>query len=314
MNTVEKKIPFGVMFHHFHDQTHAPGQGSISQDQLAKLIHHLGRDNILPAREWQKRALNDSLGANDICLTFDDSLRCQYDIALPVLKSLRIEAFWFVYTSVIEGEVENLEIYRLFRNTQFQSVDQFYRSFFSYLENSPEHAEVCEKLQTFQPRLYLREFSFYSDDDRKFRFVRDQILGSERYNQAMDQIIRQTAFDPDKAAQKLWMNATHLKELNDSGHVIGLHSHNHPTALNQLSVNRQIEEYQNNIRVLEKILGEVPSTMSHPCNSYSAQTLQVLKQLGVQLGFRSNMAPIENRTPLEFPREDHINILKQISA
>ena len=28
------------------------------------------------------------------CLTFDDSLRCQYDIALPVLEDLKIKSFF----------------------------------------------------------------------------------------------------------------------------------------------------------------------------------------------------------------------------
>ncbi len=51
----------GLMFHHFHDQIHPPGQGAISAAQLAEMIAFLGRDRILSASEWLDRACNSTL-------------------------------------------------------------------------------------------------------------------------------------------------------------------------------------------------------------------------------------------------------------
>src|SRR5258708_17481 len=121
---------YGVMFHHFHDDWHPRVQGSISARELADLIEHVGRDSILPAEEWMRRAVQGALSDNDICLTFDDALRCQYDVALPVLRDLGLTAFWFVYSSVFEGNVESLEVYRYFRTTQFPCIDDFYEHVF----------------------------------------------------------------------------------------------------------------------------------------------------------------------------------------
>src|SRR4051812_45501260 len=115
-------LPHGVMFHHFHDATHPAGQGSISAGQLRHMIESIGPARILPAREFLWRAQHKTLRPTDICLTFDDNLRCQYDVALPVLREFGLTAFWFVYTSVLQGNVESLEIYRHFRMTQFVSV------------------------------------------------------------------------------------------------------------------------------------------------------------------------------------------------
>jgi hypothetical protein len=81
-------VAHGVMFHHFHDDRHRRGQGSISAEQLVELIEHLGRNDILPAQEWMRRAAVGALTDTDTCLTFDDALRCQYDVALPVLRDL----------------------------------------------------------------------------------------------------------------------------------------------------------------------------------------------------------------------------------
>ena len=48
--------------------------------------------------------------------------------------------------------------------------------------------------------------------------------------------------------------------------------------------------------------------LSHPSNSYDETTLQILRGLGVKLGFQANMTAPGN-TDLEWPREDHANVL-----
>ena len=58
--------------------------------------------------------------------------------------------------------------------------------------------------------------------------------------------------------------------------------------------------------------------MAHPCGSYNNSTLSILKNLGLDIGFRSttiidmNMKKINN-SKFEIAREDHTNILKGIS-
>ena len=57
--------------------------------------------------------------------------------------------------------------------------------------------------------------------------------------------------------------------------------------------------------------------MSHPCGSYNIDTLEILKELGVELGFKHIMT-IEpekgmkkiNNSFLEIQRQDHANIIK----
>tara|TARA_B110000014_G_C19673071_1_gene353333 strand:+ start:90 stop:218 length:129 start_codon:yes stop_codon:yes gene_type:complete len=36
--------------------------------------------------------------------------------------------------------------------------------------------------------------------------------------------------------KKLYLNSKQIKDLNKKGHVIGLHSHNHPTRFEDLSL------------------------------------------------------------------------------
>ncbi len=306
------EVAHGLMFHHFHSDVHPVGQGSISGDEFRSMIEFYGRDNFLCASEWFDRALAGTLAPNHVCLTFDDNLQCQYDVALPVMREFGLTGFWFVYTSVLHGVQEPLEIFRTFRST-YKAIDEFYNDFFESVSVGEFGDLVQEKLDGFDPGAYLVDFPFYSDSDRRFRFVRDEVLGKEAYDAAMYALMESKGFDVDSVAQGLWMDRDQLKELHDEGHIVGLHSYTHPTRLGELSRNDQMGEYQANFDDLVTVLGEKPVAMSHPCNSYNADTFGVLRDLGIQLGFRANMAKSREHE-FEFPRIDHAIVLEQMKV
>ena len=303
----------GIMFHHFHGGSHAESQGSLDGATLAEMIRFLGPDRILPAREWLNLALAGDLPADALCLTFDDNLRCQYDVALPVLKDAGLTAFWFVPTGTLSGAPDHLEIYRAFRTQHFDEIDDFYEAFFRNLATSQYAPLAEEKLLHFDPSTYLAGYPFYTEADRRFRFVRDDVLGPQRYRQLMDELIATMGVDVAALAASLWMQSQQIRELHDTGHVIGLHSHTHPTRLASLPPEEQAREYRENHTLLASIVGQPITTVAHPCNSYSPETLAILRRLGVQLGFRANLAQTDF-SPLEWPREDHANILAAMRA
>ena len=110
-----------VMFHHFHGDKHPVGQGSLSAIEFEEMIDWLlSRHQMLDANEYIEKLEQKTLGNAEICLSFDDALRCQFDIALPILERKKVKAFFFVYSSPLMGEPDPLEIYRYFRTTNFQ--------------------------------------------------------------------------------------------------------------------------------------------------------------------------------------------------
>lgn len=302
----------GVMFHHFHSNDHPCGQGSICAQDLENMIHFLGRDNILNPEQWIDRATRNLLTETDICFTFDDTLRCQYEIALPILERHNIRAFWFVYTSVLDGQPEKLEIYRYFRTVKFKDFNAFFESFMATLNRSSYVNRIQQALASFDERTYLTQFPFYSKNDKQFRFLRDKVLGSESYNKIMDRMIKESNFDTDSVQRNLWMDVECIKTLSLKGHVIGLHSHTHPTQLESLSDFDQQKEYETNLSHIVRITNQHPVVMSHPCNSYNETTLKILRGLGVKIGFCSNMKRSKFESELEIPREDHANIISEM--
>ena len=111
--------PHGVMFHHFCEHRHTDSLGAITAERLEKIILSYSPGRILPALEWYERALVGKLEESDVCITFDDSLRSQVEIALPILRKHDITAFWFIYSSIFEDKGNVFELFRQFYNNYF---------------------------------------------------------------------------------------------------------------------------------------------------------------------------------------------------
>lgn len=304
---------FGLMLHHFFDDRHPMIQGALSADQFDRMLDFLSRQHrIVDPDEWCEGTARGTLADDALCITFDDSLRCQFDIAFPVLRDRGLKAFWFVYTSPLDGVPEKLELYRYFRNTAFDSVDAFYDAFLAQLETSEWAGEVARARDGFDPGAYLQAFPMYTDGDRLFRFLRDKVLGGVRYDAVMARMIEAAGLDGRAVQDLLWMDERCLRELVGAGHEIGLHSHTHPLNMAELPLETQRQEFSLNRARLQAMCGCHPRSMSHPSNSYDDKTLALLSEMGIGAGFRANMETVPYH-PLTVPREDHANVARSMS-
>ena len=311
----------GIMFHHFHDEIlHKRGQGSISRDDFFKIINYIGRKNILDADIFYEKLKNNKLNSTELCLTFDDAIKCQMDIALPVLEDFKIKSFFFVYTSIFEGNPDQLEVFRYFRMNYFEKIDDFYKEFYEILNKDLE-LFFTKNNETILHKKSI--FPHYSIEDIKFRLVRDALLTKNEYENTMFLMIRDKKFNYKKIQKKLFFEEKDIKQLDNLGHLVGLHTHNHPTRLEKFNFDDQKREYEKNLTLISKILNKPKNEikyMSHPCGSYNSDTLEILKEIGIDLGFKQVMS-IEkekgmkkiNNSNLEIARQDHAEILKKIN-
>ena len=309
------------MFHHFHDDgIHTKGQGSISKDDFYKLIKFIGKKNILDADIFFEKFKKNNLKENEVCLTFDDGIKCQIDVALPVLEDLKIKSFFFVHTSIFEDKPDNLEIFRYFRMNYFKDINDFYINFYKTLNKDQNNFFKQNQTKIKDAKI---KFPHYSIEDIKFRLVRDISLKKTDYEKTMFLMMNEKKFEPKTFYSNLFFNSEDLKNLNKLGHLVGLHSHNHPMLLETLSYEEQKQEYKQCISNISKILGKSQNEikwMSHPCGSYDNNTLQILKELGIELGFKQIMT-IEpekgmkkiNNSFLEIARQDHAVIVKRMN-
>jgi len=298
-----------IMFHHFHNDKHLPAQGSLSSSDFSEMLDWLGNNfNLIGAKEYLNRFEKSLLTDNDICLSFDDALLCQYDIAIPILQERGIDAFFFVYSSIFSGTPDNLEVFRYFRTNNFQDIDDFYSQFFKLVE--VEFGRELEQHRSkYQKLSYLNDFPFYTENDRWFRYLRDQVLGTVNYEKLMLHLMASKKFVPSEIIKDLWMSEEDLKEIAKQGHLVGLHSYSHPTQMSKLSYQEQYKQYKKNLEHLNDVVGEVVC-MSHPCGDYNDDTLKILNEMGIRIGFRSSVSETMIKGKFEIPRDDHANIYK----
>lgn len=301
-----------IMFHHFHDEKHLPAQGSLSSSDFSKMLDWLSsRYNLIGAKEYLGKFEEGYLADNDICLSFDDALLCQYDIALPILEEREIDAFFFIYSSVFSENPDNLEVFRYFRTNHFSDIDDFYYQFFKLIDNELKF-EINQHRSKYLSLDYLDSFPFYTENDKWFRYLRDQVLGIQKYEQLMLYLMAKNNFSPNEILDYLWMSEDDVRDIAKSGHLVGLHSYSHPTKISKLSYNDQLYQYSENYKHLTSIVGDVVS-MSHPGGDYNDDTIKILGEIGIKIGFRSNISETTIKSKFEVPREDHANIYKAMT-
>lgn len=323
MSYFNSKLNFfhGVMFHHFHDdKLHLKGQGSINKETLINIINFIGRENIIDADDFYHRYKENKLTDKNVCLTFDDGIKCQSDIAIPVLEDFKIKAFFFIYTSLFDNDPDYLEVYRYFRLNFFNSIDEFYKYFYNLLGIDLENF-FSNKKELITSIKY--KYNYYSIEDIKFRLVRDLYLNKEDYKNLMLEMFQKKKFIPSKIFNKIFFNTQTLKNIYKLGHKIGMHSHTHPTLIEKLDFGEQLKEYSVNKKKLSEILNidsKEIKYMSHPCGSYNKNTLKILNTLNIEIGFK-NIINVEkskgmkqvNNSNLEIARYDHALIVNKMN-
>ena len=138
---------------------------------------------------------------------------------------------------------------------------------------------INKKLKIFGYTLreWKKNFSYFSNDDIKFRITRDNILSKKKYDFVMRAIFKIKDFDYKNEEKKLFFSKADIIELKKSGHEIGLHSHSHPYLISKLNYKKQMLEYSKNKKILETISKNSKiRSMSHPCGSYNGNTIKIL--------------------------------------
>ena len=304
----------GIMFHHFHDENkHIKCQGSLNAQELEKLLdYYQNTYKFISAQEFREKVLRNKLDNNEVCLTFDDTLKCQYDVAYPVLKARGLTAFWFVNTLPLEGEISVLELYHHFRFKMFRNIDEFYENFFQYVRELQKDLKIDyeKEIEKFDYTTYKMNSPFYTYNDKKFRYIRDVILKGESYDQVMHILMERKGYDPRKYINELWISVDEVRKLYSEDHIIGLHSHTHPTMLSALTYNEQLNEFKKNKEILSSY-NILVDTASYPCNDYNNDTLLIMNKLDIKMAFLANMRMLGS-DPLEMPRENHTYIMKRM--
>jgi len=149
---------------------------------------------------------------NNLLITFDDGLKEQFDLALPILDELNIPAIFFVNSINFEQEkVSTVHKIHLLRS--IFSSDEFLRKLIDVPFSDSEKNEAK---------------SIYRYDDEKSAILK-YILNFKLNFKQQEQIIKKLFdfhFDEDDILESLYLTQQNLKYLGQKGYL-GSHTHSH---------------------------------------------------------------------------------------
>lgn len=258
--------PHAILAHYFAPPA---AQGALTLDEWERLLDVYG-DRLISAPDWLARAVAGTL-TNECAVSMDDGLAEQ----LPAIKRVErrgLRAFVNPYTQPLVGVPHSLEIHRATRNRH--GVEDFYARWHELVKDAWD-----------APSSYLAEYGYLTDDDRAFRFWRNELAEIDEY----ERVMRYLALDAPSLPLSHWLSASDLRALHAAGHVIGAHTHSHPTTMHNLTREQQQTEWATSKYVLESILGEPVTTASWPCGQVAEHGIEWMSRNGIVLAWGATM-------------------------
>jgi peptidoglycan/xylan/chitin deacetylase (PgdA/CDA1 family) len=233
--------------------------------RLKSISHFVSQDDIVSSLAGGKQ-----LPENATIITFDDGLKEQYDLALPILDELNIPAIFYVNTSnIIEKRVQSVHKVHMVR-----SVCAPLKIVNTILEMNPTIADfildesIIEKAVT--------HYIYDDKDTARLKYILNFILDTNTQTILMDKLFVDLFRGMETSLHKeLYMSIEMLSILSERGYL-GSHGHTHrPIGL--LPIEEQYAEIALSQEILSNNFGKKIQSFSFPYGSFeSAKNLDNL--------------------------------------
>lgn len=222
-------------------------------EALGRSFEFVSRDDVL-ARRLPERA----------CLiTFDDGLRSQFELALPVLERLGVPAL-FLVAALPLAEGRALRVHAIHRLRERLGDE-------ALLARLPVH-ELTPEERTRAEAMY----GYDTPTAAHLKYALN-VLGA---GEAVDELL-------DEDLSELYMTREQVRELEQRHAAVGAHSYSH-RPLARLAPDELREDLRRNVEVLAEVTRSPPRAISYPYGSPDAVSPDVAaaaRAAGFELGF-----------------------------
>jgi peptidoglycan/xylan/chitin deacetylase (PgdA/CDA1 family) len=270
-------VLLGVSFHYVaRERPRVPvAIFPVAVDEFAAQLDELGRMFEFVSRDAIVAAVSHGapLPERACAITFDDGLRQQFDLALPVLEDRGIPGIFFVSGAPLaERRVAYVHKIHLLREA---------------LGDDALRVAVEGELRArgidwddLWPTEPVAMYPYDSPDVARLKHVLNFALGAHR-SEAIDAVFA-TAFAEHAVAEELYMPPEQVVELEQRG-ALGAHGFHH-VPLATLGRSAAIADLRRSRDALEAITGSAPRMMSYPYGTADAVDSSVAAAAG-EAGF-----------------------------
>ena len=255
-----------VLNYHRLCETDDPFSPALPVDIFRKQVEWLS-DNfrILPMSELADRVSKGKPVDGTAAITFDDGYSDNYELAFPILKSLQLQATFFITTNFIDGQLPWFE--------RVQYAIRKTRKAFGHLKLNGKFYDI--PLRNVSERLQAISFI-------KSKLKENQPSTMESY---VEEIEEQLRVHLTQSLEVRFMNWENVREMASSGMEIGSHTISHPI-LSFLPDSQARTEIAGSKALLEEELRQPVRSFCYP-NGKSGDFSEITKKLLKEAGYTS---------------------------
>lgn len=284
-----------ILMYHFvadtEDDEIFKKQIGIDVSEFKRQIEILLR-NYQPLKEDEiRKALKGGykLPEKSFYLTFDEGFKQHIDNVLPVLSEYNLEGTFFITTAPLaESKLGFVEKQRYCQYSIYPEYIDFLREYCRMLKT---HADITfegymepEEENIKSKSDYLREHDFYSDQERFYRWLRDEVVPGGVSEDIIGSIFA-SVHDEKDYVKRLYMDWQELRNMQKEGMKIGGHSHTHPlfSALDSSALKKEVDI---NLELLEGNLIEPIKSFAYPYGVYGTEKIfNILKNRSIDIAY-----------------------------
>ena len=217
-----------------------------------------------------------------IILTFDDALKCHYQFVFHELKKRNLWGIFYIPTRPYSQD-KLLDVHR----THLLLGKYPSTIIYNYLESLvKEELLDKEKIEEFKKFTYSRQTN--DDYTLKTKRLLNYFISYNYRENILDQLMAEFFPDEKEVLKDFYITTRQIKEMNESGMIIGSHTINHPV-MSRLSYEEQHEEIYGSFKTLSTFTGNnLIKTFCYPYggfHSFNGTTEKILNQSNCLFSF-----------------------------
>jgi peptidoglycan/xylan/chitin deacetylase (PgdA/CDA1 family) len=277
-----------VNFHYIREQFDLPYPSifGITLEAFQRQLETLGKWGSFVSQHDIVQSLQgkSSLPERAFVITFDDGLKEQYELALPILKKMGIPAIFFVNPRVFEEE-HVLGVHKIHQLRSVVAPAVLMEKTEAYLRAKDRGHE----LGTYQDKA-VNHYRYDKAEIAKLKYLLNFVLNISERQELIDSAFLETFGTERTVNRSLYMEMEHLKELHLLG-LLGSHSYEH-FPIGTLEFKDQEIQVRRSQEFFKRELGAALSSFSYPYGAYEAcEGLEdLLKENEFQFGFTMERA------------------------
>lgn len=297
-----------VMYHYVRDLKNSryPNIKGLDIEKFKKQIKFFKENynfiKIEDLIEYYKKPKEKKIPDKAILLTFDDGYKDHYTYVLPVLLENNIQGSFYIPTKCFQDKkVLDVNKIHFILESCIGNEGKILKEIEEYLKKNKDSRILLSYDK------YFKEYAIPSRfDNKEVIFIKRmlQVVLPEDYREKLvdklftkyvctigNKIISERAF-----WEELYLTPEQIRVMGKLGMHIGFHSHDH-VWLNSLSKEEQEFQIKSSINYFKEIgLKTEKMTISYPYGEYNEDTIELMKNYNIPLGFTTEVGKIDLET------------------